>query len=297
MNVRRPTEADVPAVTELIRAVELDIAGRPEQSEQDTREEWADLDLDGEAWLIEAEAEPGRRLVGYATLDTNVHPLVNGYTHPDFRGRGIGGRLVDLTEEEARARGLATIQNPVFGNDEPAHDLLSGRGYKDVRRYYRMEIDLAGPPPPPAWPPGIEVAPVDTHELDRVNAALDEAFAEEWGHEPKHGIDWSSVRERRHPDHSLWFTAKDGTEIAAAAIADEERWGAGWVAAIGVRKPWRRRGLGEALLLHCFRELHARGKRKLALGVDAENPTGATRLYERAGMHVAYSATFFEKAL
>jgi hypothetical protein len=51
------------------------------------------------------------------------------------------------------------------------------------------------------------------------------------------------------------------------------------------------------MLLHCFRELYTRGKRVVALGVDAQNPTGATRLYESAGMHVAYSAVFFEKEL
>jgi mycothiol synthase len=285
--------ADVLAVTELIRIAELDLVGRPAQQEQDTREEWSQLDLAQDAWLVEADG----RLAGYASLNTHALPLADAYVHPDFRGAGIGARLVDVTEGEARARGLATIQNAVFGSDEAAHELLRGRGYEDVRRYYRMEIELDRPPEPPEWAPGFEVAQADERELDRFHAALDEAFAEEWGHEPERGIDWCGVRERRHPDHSLWFAATDGDEIAAAAIADEERWGIGWVAAIGVREPWRRRGLGHSLLLHCFRELYARGKQVIGLGVDAENPTGATRLYERAGMHVASSATFFEKAL
>jgi ribosomal protein S18 acetylase RimI-like enzyme len=69
------------------------------------------------------------------------------------------------------------------------------------------------------------------------------------------------------------------------------------VGAIGVRKQWRRRGLGLALLLHAFGEFYRRGQPRIGLGVDAQNPTGATRLYERAGMHVAYEAIAFEKAL
>jgi ribosomal protein S18 acetylase RimI-like enzyme len=64
-----------------------------------------------------------------------------------------------------------------------------------------------------------------------------------------------------------------------------------------VRKPWRRRGLGLALLRHAFGELYLRGERKVGLGVDASNPAGATRLYERAGMGIAFRATFFEKLL
>jgi ribosomal protein S18 acetylase RimI-like enzyme len=147
------------------------------------------------------------------------------------------------------------------------------------------------------WPNGFRASTYDPSEADAFHGALDEAFAEEWGHEPDLGLDWRSVRERRHPDRSLWFAVKDGDDMAAAAVADEERGGMGWVAAIGVRKPWRRRGLGKALLLHCFRALHARGKRKIGLGVDAENPTGATRLYERAGMHVERTTVWFEKTL
>jgi mycothiol synthase len=292
VNLRRPTEADVPAVTELIRAVETDFVGEPEQSEQDLRDDWAELDLKRDAWLVEANG----RLVGYASLDTTAHPLADGYVHPDFRGHGIGAQLVELTETEARARSLPKLQNPTFAVDERAHELLRTRGYKEVRRYYKMEIELDTPPEPPDWPPGLTIA-ADPTELDRFHAALDEAFAEEWGHEPEDGVDWKSVRERRHPDRSLWFAVNDGDEIAAAAIVDEERWGAGWISAVGVRRPWRRRGLGHALLVHCFRELHRRGRQKIALGVDTENPTGATRLYERAGMHVAFSVVWFEKAL
>jgi len=66
---------------------------------------------------------------------------------------------------------------------------------------------------------------------------------------------------------------------------------------LGVRRPWRRLGLGFALLKHAFRQLHDRGKVGACLGVDAENPTGATRLYESAGMRVARSEAVYEKLL
>ena len=84
-------------------------------------------------------------------------------------------------------------------------------------------------------------------------------------------------------DPTLWFIVRDGDEIAAALRGEPDRGGAGWVGAIGVRKPWRKRGLGLALLLHAFGEFYRRGQPRIGLGVDAQNPTGATRLYERAG--------------
>ena len=36
---------------------------------------------------------------------------------------------------------------------------------------------------------------------------------------------------------------------------------------------------------------------RVTLGVDAENPTGATQLYERVGMHVEAENVVFEKTL
>ena len=71
----------------------------------------------------------------------------------------------------------------------------------------------------------------------------------------------------------------------------------GFVGAIGVLRPWRRLGLGRALLLHAFVELYRRGERRIGLGVDAENATGATRLYESVGMRVAWQADTYERTL
>jgi mycothiol synthase len=293
MNVRQPAEVDASAVTALVRAFEERLAGKPEQSEGDLRDDWAELDLAHDAWLVEIDGA----LAGYGALYTNQGTFADGYVHPAFWGRGVGTRLVELGEAEARRRGAPALQIPVLGNDDGAHTLLERRGYRPVRRYYRMEIELDAEPPDPRWPDELRVLPYADAQADAFHAALDEAFAEEWGHEPERGVDWRAVRERRSPDRSVWFAVEEGEEIAAAVVAEEERWGVGWIHAIGVRPAWRRRGLGEALLLHCFGELYRRGRPRVGLGVDAENPTGATRLYERAGMHVASSFVYFEKEL
>ena len=73
--------------------------------------------------------------------------------------------------------------------------------------------------------------------------------------------------------------------------------GVGWIPSLGVRRPWRRRGIGLALLRHAFEEFGRRGKRAVGLGVDAESVTGAVELYERAGMHVWRRSTTYGKKL
>ena len=97
-------------------------------------------------------------------------------------------------------------------------------------------------------------------------------------------------------DPSLWYIAWDGDQIAGFAL-DRYRNGHGWVGTLGVRRPWRKHGLGLALLYHSFGEFYKRGKQTASLGVDAANPTGATRLYQKAGMHVAAEYVSYEKEL
>jgi mycothiol synthase len=90
---------------------------------------------------------------------------------------------------------------------------------------------------------------------------------------------------------------RDGDEIAAVVRNDPHRYGGGWVGAIGVRPRWRRRGIGLALLQHTLAAFFARGIRQVRLGVDVQNTSGATRLYERAGMSVETEEGVYEREL
>ena len=150
-----------------------------------------------------------------------------------------------------------------------------------------MEIELGDPPP--VRPPG-ELR-LDTYrdaDAEPLRAAINEAFAVDpfW-----HEVSPANFRDfylgARGYDPQLWPLARDSDELAGFALrypvqgTDTEL---GWVGTLGVRAAWRRRGLGEALLRLAFAALHERGLRRAGLGVDAENATGALRLYERVGM-------------
>jgi mycothiol synthase len=99
-------------------------------------------------------------------------------------------------------------------------------------------------------------------------------------------------------DHADWSpelstVVEAGAEVVAAAMVFNFSTG-GWVRSLGVRKPWRKHGLGLAILYHVFGECYKRGIKRVGLGVDAESLTGATRLYERAGMKIKHHYVRYE---
>jgi mycothiol synthase len=292
--VRPVTPADTPAINELVVAADVAVQGFSDSTEADVQDWWRQVDLESDTWLI---ANHAAAAFGAAEAHGEDAQL-DGYVHPELKGRGLGSWLLTRGEQWARENNLAALRTWSLGTDAGARTLFEGRGYGEVRRYYRMLIELQEPPPPPEWPEGFTV---ETHEPEVARAfyqALNEAFEDEWHFVPTSFEEWTERRLHAPSfDPTLWFIVREGDGIAAILRADPEVEQAGWVGALGVLKPWRRRGLGLALLRHAFGEFYRRGQPRIALGVDAENTSGATRLYERAGMHLAWEAVCFRREL
>jgi GNAT superfamily N-acetyltransferase len=254
------------------------------------------MDLEHNSWVL----EDGPRIAAYAVVFPHGDTLeLDGYVHPERQGRGLGAWLVARAEERARELGLSRLYAFSLAGDVRAHRLFQQLGLRELRRFYRMMIELAGPPPDPEWPEGLTAETFQVEDAKPFHDAMIEAFEDEWNFVAMPFEEWRELRLVKDPDFdpTLWFLVRDGNEIAAVMRNEPDRSGAGFVGAIGVRKPWRKRGLALALLRHAFSEFYRRGKRRVALGVDAENPTGATRLYERAGMHVAFEAVTYGKEI
>ena len=261
----------------------------------DIRSEWRRTDLERDTWAWERDG----RLAAFAILRSRGEELsVNGFVHPDFRGRGLGTAILQATETRAREGGARKLDNGILAADRAAAALLEANGYREVRHDYVMAIELEQPPPAPEWPESLEPRPFEREHARAFWAADDEAFQDERGYESEPFEEFVERRlESPRFQPALWTAVWDGDEIAATLIADCKRFGAGWIAGVSVRRPWRRRGLGRALLLRSFGQLYERGERRVSLSVDTENPTGATRLYERVGMRVEREEVLYRKEL
>jgi mycothiol synthase len=304
--VRPPVMSDLEAVHRLVEICDVAEYGAPDFTLEDLRTLWhgPTFNLTKDAWMVVA---PGNKLVGYA--DVQHRQYVRAYTFvrvlPEFAGQGIEEHLLSLAEEWVQRQiSLAKPEARVIlfswegSLNNTAQQVLLHSGFKEVRRSWRMEIEMSEAPISPEWPDHITVRTFKPGQDNRaVFAAIDEAFQDHWGHMEGDYEEWKHwTIDRKNSDPSLWFLAFDGGEIAGASLCTYQM-DDGWVDTLAVRRPWRRKGLGIALLLHSFGEFYRRGTYKVGLGVDSQNLTGATRLYERAGMHVARTYISYEKEL
>ena len=128
-------------------------------------------------------------------------------------------------------------------------------------------------------------------------AAVEEAFREHWGFQPERYEEWlDEWRGSATYDPTLWLVATEDEEIVGAMLANVVG-SDGWIGDLAVRDAWRRRGVGESLLRAAFAMFASRGVTTVMLNVDRDNTTGATRLYERAGMHVRRRWSIVAKTL
>ena len=303
--VTTPTVERLPDALALLQASDAAIWGASDWTEDDLREDWGRIDLERDVWLVELDG----RLAGVAQLleRRGARFIGDAYVHPELTGRGVGAKVLELLEARSRERedewpndGRVVLHAAHLVGDARAPDLFRSRGFVRVRSFFRMVADVARELPAPEWPEGVELRPFDAErDGPALHDAQEEAFAREWEHVPQSYEAW---RERAFVlprfDPSLVPVVWAGDEVAAFSLNYAKRNGDwGWIGMLGVREEWRRQGLGLALLRESFRRFRATGETTVALGVDVENPTGATRLYERAGMTVLWQANVWEKEL
>ncbi len=320
---RPVTLDDAEAAAELSNAYNIALTGRPSIEAGEIRSDWSQSTMNVATNTLAVFAPsgamagvPASTMAGLAEVwdsEPHVRHFVFAEVHPAHQGLGIGAALAGWAE--ARGRQLlpsapdgarVILRQFKMNADEAAAALLRDQGYTVVRHNLRMTIDFDGPPHPPVAPAGLIIRPFIRNLEERaLIMAVREAFRDHWGDVEtpfeQDYAEWLHFMETSPTcDPSLFFVAVDGDEIAGTALG-QTAWaedpGAGWIYGLGVRRPWRRRGVALALLQQCFVEFYNRGKQRAKLGVDADSLTGATRLYEKAGMRMERQFDAYEKVL
>jgi mycothiol synthase len=305
---------DAEIVAELINACDMALVGQPRFSAAVLCNDWAQpvFNLETDSRLVFAADGV---LVGYAVVwDNAPHVRANApvHVHPDHFGQGIGAALEQWAEARFResipkapAGAQIVLVQEIFDVNTAAKDALVAHGYHLARYDVQMHVTMDAPPEP-VVPEGFEIRPFIRGQEERaVVTAIREAFMGHYGYVPapyeedvKYWMHYFDTAPDTDPD--LWFVAVEGDEVVGTSLCHpvvEEDPQMGWVFALGVRPPWRKRGLGFALLQTSLAGLYRVGKHKAGLSADAENLTGAIRLYEKAGMSVQHQMNIYEKEL
>jgi len=246
-------------------------------------------------------AESDGQLVAFQWQEYHQHDdghmfYAYGYTHPDWRRKGLGAELMGRAYASALERrksleGPAFMASSAFAHEAGRLALLHHFGMQPVRYFCKLSRPTLDDLPDVPIPDGIAIRNYRPGvDQERTLAALDEAFRDHWSSRPastEEWIYWTSRPERRF---DLWFLAWEGDEIAGGCLCElEEAYNkvrgtkSGLVDDVAVRRPWRRRGVGAALIVAGLRALRSAGMTAAHLFADTENITGAMRLYERLG--------------
>ncbi|MHA5051307.1 GNAT family N-acetyltransferase [Streptomyces sp. SD15] len=302
LTVRPATLDDAAAVCTLLNEIDLLEIGREETELTEIQSDLKhpEVDLERDSWLL----LDGDRLIGYGLLwdDSGGERIdMDHYALPDQPQGAL--HLFDLMEtraaERAAANGAARAVTHLHLNIAPTTDLdaLRGRGWRQVRRYNVMTRPLSAPADPsPPPPPGVTLRPCLTEpDRRRAHALLQESFADHFDFQPRTYEQWLHDIDAERADWSLiWIAHVDGLGDAAVLRTHNDRATTAWIGNLGVLSRARGRGLGGFLLRHAFGHYADLGRRRIGLGVDTDNSSGALALYERHGMTLDFAVDTWE---
>jgi len=307
LTVRRPRPDDVAAAAVVEREADLALYDETNVSEQDLRDQWRQLrfDLERDAWLV---CDAGGAVVAHACVeDYAAQGGVDGQFAilPAYQTADLDDYLFALVWDRARelAAQAPPAVRPTLGMwcgraDARRRDFYIAHAFAPTRVFHRMKIDLTQKPVVPEPPQGITIRTFDrARDAHAVHEAIEAAFAEHFRPTPRTFEEWETFDlDSEATDLSLWRIAWAGGQVIGEVSPMLEPYG-GYVDDLAVLKPWRGRGVGRTLLLHAFAVLWEAGAREVYLGVDSDNATGATQIYEGAGMRVVRETDFYEKDL
>ena len=309
VNLRALRPDDAPAVTSILAEMERREPVDEAYDESEVIEEMASPAIDlarGSVAVLD-----GDTLVAFGVLSISA-PAATwkaslwGGVHPDHTHRGIGRRVIDRLVECARE--IRDTDDPGAPGElkiwvetnRPGTGVVGAQaGFETWRYFLRMRRDLGQPVDQIPTPDGLLIRPYRDADDGAVRTVSNESFADHWGSAPMDAARWRAEfadSTSFRPDQSFVALTRPDTEsdtdrrVVGFLLTSEFRgdcehrgYRTGYIARVGTSRAARGRGVASALLARTLTGLSESGYRFAELGVDADSPTGAGRLYERAG--------------
>lgn len=291
-----PEKRDLDALVELYVACDAVDAPGTASDREDVLWRWrtAEFDRARDAWVARVDGA----VAAYGWVFEGVADVK---VHPGARGRGLGRRLLEVTEARAAEQGSRDgfLRQNVTNLMPDARALLESNGYVYSHHYARMAVTLDSRPDLPPTPDGVTVR---TYELGRDDEAVHRSFNRAWSQyegdrwEPEPLERWMDNVESEDFDPGHWHVAEENGEVVGFCLG--ERYGRnGWIQFLGTVPEERGRGLGRRMLLQGFAAFFDAGVRRVELTVSSANIPAARALYDSAGMEEDLRYDNFKKPI
>ena len=267
------------------------------------------------------------KIVGYAYVadkENGIVSEVGGAVHPEEWGKGIGQLLLDWAEEQARvltnnapAGVRSVLQANLFETEVEAIKLFTDSGYAKMREWVHMSLEMDQPFPVSSLPDGMSLREMDLdNDWEIVGPAMDEAFADHWGAIQlpafsEEAVDTANDEDDEEMDDTpgddsfsnapgYCFIILDGDKVAGGILCNAklvERTDTGRVGSVFVRREYRRRGIGQALMKTAFHTFWHHGVKRIILDTDSESFSDSTKFYSGLGMKPYRREFLYEKEI
>jgi mycothiol synthase len=264
----------------------------------------------------------GDQLVGYADFFARLGDPERGeestidcwgVVHPRWRRRGLGRRLLEMTYQRAEEMlpsikgGWVNVQCSPRDSDEGRRALCESFGMEPVRYFVNLVRPLNRALPSVEPPAGIRLRTFDPEQdIEAVWRVGNAAFRDHWGYAESKLEEFVHWAKMPHIRSELWFLAEEkmsGEIVGLGLNIVDPDWIAqtgrreGYVDTLAVLREHRKKGLGTALLAQSLHALSQAGMEAVHLHADADNLTGAMRLYEGMGFRIRKTSVAYRKVL
>ncbi len=216
---------------------------------------------------------------------------------PEYRKKGIGRQLLMRALESLRERGMECAETEIQDDKIAGKNLLESMDFRPVRAFSRMTMDLSNIPSEIGENKDITIKMMKKGSEEDIKLLVwlvNEAFKEHYNYRPE-TVEDIRLWFQRIPSwlyYEFFFVYLQDKHVGFIVVKIDKKYNesrkkkAGYIQTMGVIKPYRRRGIGKALMLHGLHFLKSKGMEEVELDVDDSNPTHALELYEKTGFKI-----------
>ncbi|HEY97267.1 MAG TPA: GNAT family N-acetyltransferase [Dehalococcoidia bacterium] len=249
--------------------------------------EWPYYSPEKDLFLVESDGE----IIG--GLDLRTEPDINRvilrcWVKPQHRRKGLGKQLFSKALSRVKELGVRYIHVNIPEENKAARIMLNKSGFKPVRSYLDMKIDLSNIDGTEADKAASDCRCFKPGEEAKLTHLQNRAFAGQWGYNPN------------TPEMISYYTRLGGfsPEQVILVCDDEKIVGYCWVELVpsadvsgeqqglihmlGADPDYQRRGVGRKVLMAGLAYLMKKGVKTASLSVDSANHS-AVNLYRSIG--------------